>query len=1374
MKLHKDHRILQPMSYSFRLFDFNVYNDEIVVENNNNYHDDYNDREYTKGNSKSCDKQFKVQMFGMDEVGVKYSVIAEGYKPFFYVLVDERWTAAMKDEFVLHLNKTVSQHENAIDTSLLIRKKKLYGFDGGKYYKFLKFEFLNTIAMNKIKNLWYKKVDTEYELIPGGYLYRSQKKQISTYIKIYESVIPPLLRLFHIREISPSGWVEIPKQQSWLLHNQDEEQEEMDTVAFLIQKRSNRSCKYEIVTNYKNIYKLNKETRVPLKIMSMDIEASSSHGDFPLPIKTYKKLATNVIDAFEEITQTSTISVEECYTHLEEMMLTAFGFADRDNIDLVYPKEEKRNRELLHTKIKKTIHITSAFFANHVSQRNRIQDLFEKVHNEYNNHLKDDTDAHADADADEEDNNDDHENIEEAEDTDLGDEKEYIYVEEINLKEEDCHNANIIPSQSTLIKIILDPTLARQDKIDAICTIFDSHLPLLKGDMVTFIGSTFMTYGDSKPHKNHCIALRAPRNSGRSEEERGCDSFQVNDTETIIQNCETEKDVLLAWQRLVQEEDPDVIIGYNIFGFDYEFMFRRAQENNCVQEFLQLSRNEGEICGNRLRDKRGYLTNEYDIENSSISIASGQHQLRYIKMNGRIQVDLYNYYRRQEKLTSFKLDNVAGHFIKDDVFSLEHNHDANETIIQSKNLTGLTRESYIHIEEIGHSTNYYEGGRKFLVTSIDAAKGSFTIRGIITPVISAKKVVQWSISKDDVTPKEIFSLSNGDSSDRAIIAKYCIQDCNLVQSLFFKSDILTGYIEMSSICSVPINFLVMRGQGIKLTSLVFQKCRERDTLIEVRQKGKFNEGYEGATVLTPKTGMYLKTPLATLDYGSLYPSCMISENISHDSKCLTKEYNLKGELIHVEGEQDENGVFIYDHLPQYEYVDIQSNTYTYIRKSPKSKAIKTLTGTKVCRFSQFPNNESAIMPSILKELLQARKSTRKKGKLEKDAFMKQVLEQRQLGYKLTANSLYGQCGAQTSTFYEKDIAASTTATGRMMLMYAVRVVTEVYKDKVCMTKNYGEVVTHPECIYGDTDSVFFAFHLKTLSGENIEGQIALEITIELAQELSALASSFLKQPHDLEYEKTFLPFVIPNKKRYVGILFELNPHKGKRKEMGIELKRTDNSSILRDCLGGVIDIIMIEKDIMKAVGFLQQCLQDLLNETIPMSKLIITKSFRNGYKNPSQVPQAVLAKRITDRNEGNKPAPGDRIPYVFICNPNKKAKQGDRIETPTFITENNIKIDYTYYITNQIMRPLQQFLGLALTHIWKEQKKLAKIKRFEEEVRSLRQKTPAEKFDREYKKKVNAEIKKLIFEPFLREANNRSEGCQTIQSMFLKQLHQSL
>jgi len=110
------------------------------------------------------------------------------------------------------------------------------------------------------------------------------------------------------------------------------------------------------------------------------------------------------------------------------------------------------------------------------------------------------------------------------------------------------------------------------------------------------------------------------------------------------------------------------------------------------------------------------------------------------------------------------------------------------------------------------------------------------------------------------------------------------------------------------------------------------------------------------------------------------------------------------------------------------------------------------------------------------------------------------LDKRQLGYKLTANSLYGQCGAKTSTFYEKDVAASTTATGRLLLTYAKRIIEECYGDNIVNTDNHGPVRTKAEYIYGDTDSVFFTFNLQTLDGIPIRGKQALEITIDVAQQ----------------------------------------------------------------------------------------------------------------------------------------------------------------------------------------------------------------------------------------------------------------------------------
>jgi len=1271
------------MEQVFRLFDFNVYNE------NNSETKSSDGSENGKPNYKDSN-QFVIQMFGLDEQGKTCSIIIDDFKPFFYVKVGDNWSIDKKQSFLIHIKGKIGKYyENSITECKIIKRKKLYGFDDGKEYKFIKFEFKNLSALNKVKNLWYSGGGfgpgaQERKLMKDGYVFDG------THTYLYEANIPPLLRFFHIQDISPSGWVALPNNKTTFVEEDDKK----------------TTCDFEFEISYKNIIPLNnKETRVPYKICSFDIEASSSHGDFPVPIKSYKKLATNIIEYFDDIG--ADVTKEQCKALLRKMIVNAFGYANEcdkmSEIDLVYPKTMP-DLVALEKMISKWL--TNPVRDMKPSDNNdaTIEAMFEKMQQ----NVEDDN------------------------------EEDFNYIKKAK---------TYTDKKATIVDILFDKKFERDNKVNELNISLKSVFPKLEGDKVTFIGSTFLKYGESEPYLNHCAVLNS------------CDKMPLENS--IVQTCKTERDLLMTWRKLIQEENPDIIIGYNIFGFDYEFMFRRAQENDCQEEFLQLSRNNGEICANKDRDS-GALK----IEESTIQIASGQHDLKFIKMNGRLQVDLYNFFRREENLSSYKLDYVAGHFIGDYVSTIQKFE--NKTKIVTKNMTGLLEGSFIHIEEIGHTTDYYNGGAKYKVLSVDKPGGTFVIDSIIDPDFKTKKV-RWCMAKDDVTPKDIFRMTNGTAADRAVIAKYCIQDCNLVHYLMNKVDTITGFIEMAKICSVPMNFLVMRGQGIKLTSYIAKKCREKRTLMPVIEKGNLDEGYEGAIVLDPKCDLYLDNPVACVDYASLYPSSMISENLSHDSKVWTREYDLAGNLIDETGEKDENGNFIYDNLPNYEYVNIEYDTYRYVRKTPSSAAEKVINGRKICRFAQFPEGK-AIMPSILEELLKARKTTRKQIPLQTDDFMKNVLDKRQLGYKVTANSLYGQCGAKTSTFYEKDIAACTTATGRLLLTYAKQIVEKCYGNAEVETANHGKVVTKAEYIYGDTDSVFFTFNLQRPDGTPIRGKDALEITIEIAQQAGHLASSFLKGPHDLEYEKTFMPFCLLSKKRYVGMLYETDPNKGKRKEMGIVLKRRDNAPIVKDIYGGIIDILMKEKDVQKAIDFLKSCLKNIVDEKYPIEKLIISKSLRSGYKNPKSIAHKVLSDRMTARDPGNKPSSGDRIPFVYINNPDKKALQGEKIETPTYILENNLKIDYSFYITNQIMKPVQQVFALVLEKIWEMQKKAAKLKKFQKDIDMLKKSTLEDKYEDKLEQMRNKEVKAMLFDEYLRVTQNEKQNNQALTKFFGKKV----
>jgi DNA polymerase elongation subunit (family B) len=220
--------------------------------------------------------------------------------------------------------------------------------------------------------------------------------------------------------------------------------------------------------------------------------------------------------------------------------------------------------------------------------------------------------------------------------------------------------------------------------------------------------------------------------------------------------------------------------------------------------------------------------------------------------------------------------------------------------------------------------------------------------------------------------------------------------------------------------------------------------------------------------------------------------------------------------------------------------------------------------------------------------------------------------------------------------------------------------------------------------------------------------------------------------------------------------------------MGIVLKRRDNAPIVKDIYGGIIDILMKQQNIQQAIDFLKSSLQNLVDEKYPMDKLIITKSLRSGYKNPKSIAHKVLADRITARDPGNKPSSGDRIPFAYIITNNKKALQGEKIETPTYIAEHGLKLDYSFYITNQIMKPVQQVFALVLEKIWELQNKKTKILKFKKDVQILRNNTDEDKFEDKLEQLRNKEVKALLFDEYLREISNDNQGNQSLMKFFTK------
>ncbi|AZL89277.1 B-family DNA polymerase [Megavirus baoshan] len=1024
---------------------------------------------------------------------------------------------------------------------------------------------------------------------------------------------------------------------------------------------------------------------------------------------------------------------------------------------------------------------------------------------------------------------------------------------------------------------------------DIECVSCDHNFPQAERetDKIIQIGITMYRYGSMECYEQHILTLKK------------CARIKGTNVECY----KTEKGLIRGWAKKISEIRPDFKGGYNNFGFDDKYIFDRINridreeaarqgisvnelDNRFLDEILNimgkvnnihLIENEGV---NKLTDDTNTRQHEgirksltyFEIKNLSSS-ALGDNELKFFQVPGIISVDMMKVIQRDHRLIGYKLDNVSANFITQKALRCvetgKNNDDDDLDIsIYTESTKALEKDSYIQIMvDDGYSSSPLCEGAKYKVIDIDgitetvydendkknvtysyqaiktkiSQKDTEQLREVLTNKLLR---VYWTFAKDDMHHTLINKYFNeGDPKKIRQIAKYCIKDCKLVNLLLAKLEIIVNSVGMAKVCHVPLSYLFLRGQGVKIFSLVSKKCREKNFLIPVlRRNKKDNDGdddntYEGATVITPKPNVYL-SPIGVLDYSSLYPNSMRERNLSpecyindnkydnlpgylyHDVTIILKDKkgkiirnldgspkkehhrfaqelisdkqintemkdvfdkinktmnnnietilqqtyftikniedkikkeklitdsriedisfndvfstNKKAKLIETEKIEMKNRLKIYleidekikeinlkkklsiDNIDKSLNADEKSNEISRIEDThnkniknvlekyiisekereemitmEREKAAKSMNDekSKVYNIVDGKMVRYGILPEILTELLNKRKETNGRLAVEKDSFVKAILNALQLAFKVTANSLYGQTGAPTSPIFFIAIAASTTAIGRERLHYARKMVEDNFPGS--------------EVIYGDTDSIFINFHIKDENGQERTDKEALIQTIAKCQRAAKLINQNVPKPQSIVYEKTFHPFILVAKKKYVGLLFETNPNKYFLKSMGIVLKRRDNAPIVKIVVGGIIDYILKNRDIDKAVEYTRNVLSKLMNGEYPIDKFIISKTLKSKYKKPSTIAHKVLADRMAIRDPGNKPQINDRIPFVYVVKDmgNKKKKdilQGDLIEHPDYVIQNNMKIDYLYYLEHQIIKPATQILELMI------------------------------------------------------------------------------
>lgn len=867
--------------------------------------------------------------------------------------------------------------------------------------------------------------------------------------------------------------------------------------------------------------------------------------------------------------------------------------------------------------------------------------------------------------------------------------------------------------------------------------------PKCRADAIFQISCIFWKQGD-EVHDKYLLSLGTP-----DEQIVGEDVTTLTFVDEVA--------LLIGFVRLLIDKNPHVITGYNILGFDMPYIMDRVQklgqeeyisDNGYEYESLEdyvytLGMIQGKRCA--------------EVSSSWSSSAYGAQNFRYIAADGRIYIDLLVLARREFKLSNYKLDTVASHFIK--------------------------------------------------------------------------------ANKDPITAADIFrgyeEIGTGEHRLLSEVGHYCVVDSVLVAQLFEVFDTWFGVMEMAAVCHTPASYVYTKGQQVKVFSQVYKYCFDHNIVVE--HDGYIpseNEEYQGAHVIEPEPGMY--NYVLPYDFASLYPTVMIAYNIDYSTllspgqSLPPSRYNL------IEWTDEESG-----------------HSFSY----------------------RFVKEPLGVLPSIAKHLLDARRRTRGILREMKSALPSitdpeekkrhqirmNILNKRQLSYKVNCNSLYGSLGVKRGYLPFMPGAMCITAMGRYSLNTAATFLQKecnaelVYGDSVTddslirlrighryrhctvgefdrflsthyewrpdyhgnkeyidlsytnysilshptftkllriirhctskriyqidtkwssvkvtqdhslldaletpirpqdvvvgqtrlltVQKDFPEVVTKLTCL-GTTEEYVYDFTTVNHMFHAGDGNLVVHNTDSCyvrfpdvptdrlwvhARQIETFIheSNLFPPPMKLEFEEAiYNPFLILSKKRYMYKDFnEDGTHGTEIGKKGVLLARRDNSAFVRNIYEHAVDTLFQQLPLQETLYQLITILNKCCSGALPYTDFIITKSVKSvsEYKvKPLPTDPKKRAKRLADlrctsekdyplrcvpaqvqlaermKARGIRVDPGQRIEYLVTTNRGLKAKLFDKIEDPEYQQRHSsiLKIDYLYYVHMCII-PIDQLLEIV-------------------------------------------------------------------------------
>lgn len=747
---------------------------------------------------------------------------------------------------------------------------------------------------------------------------------------------------------------------------------------------------------------------------------------------------------------------------------------------------------------------------------------------------------------------------------------------------------------------------------------------------------------------------------------------------------DSEMEVIEAFFDLIDEYDPDVLIGYNIFGFDYDYMDARLLDVG--KKWRNVGRLIDEDCSMK-----------YMSWNSG---AYGYMKLNILKCPGRISIDMLPYIKRDYKLAMYNLNSVGKFFLGETKVDLK----AHEMFEIHKTIMDLSAE----IKE---------------VTGKDDDKEAYL-----------------ALFKNKKENKKYIKDYNKAIKNNTLIVKYNVQDSVLVLRLFEKLNVWISLIELSNIVRVTPMDLFTRGQQVRCIAQLYHEASKRQIVLTQRDN-KFIY-FNGGKVESPLSGFW--EMVLCFDFNSLYPSIMIAYNICFTTLLRSIDGIDKEMYNYFQIEQEEP----LDAKPP------SSDTFDYGEYIEETDD-KEIKGKKVKRNYEFgfvkKEKCKGLLPEILENILGERKKVKKKLKgtnklvdvLDKhvftpyrkndklkfgdiqdkqsrdhllnvistfndDTFISEhidtllknyeqlqvnsaVFDSRQLGLKVSANSIYGFLGAQTM--------------GKFSLIEGSMCVTSRGRELITESAEYFGREFNATTVYGDTDSTMV--YVPEL---NNDPKRAWEVAEIMEKKINGTPDEYkdgklvkkgtkgiFPAPLYLEFEKAMRALFM-KKKHYAYMTYDKygNIDKEKNSDLyhlnvkGIPLARRDNCKWMRNTYERIIRKIFEKCSMREALEIIINAIIAVIRCQFNITEnLSIIKSMGSNYKSKTFCLSifSELMKSVSRPINA-----GERFPYVIVKDHQGRDKVGEKMRTNELFIEQWETSGYKYGDT--IPKEFKSELGL--------------------------------------------------------------------------------